>query len=121
MPDDPSNWELARRLDDIHRMLAGVVGHPEYAADKRAVDFRLAELERDLAEERRERAAAIETERAARDAAVRAVGKRLDDQAKADGESRGRWHDRLWTGALPAVVALLGVLVTLWISHHGGH
>lgn len=107
--DEPTNWELARRLEDIQKMLAVVVGLPEYAADRRALDYRLDDLQRDLETERRERAND-----------VKAVNDRLDKQAEAGTEHRMHWRALLWTGALPAVVALLGVLVTLWIAHNGG-
>lgn len=107
--DEPTNWELARQLQDIKQMLGVVVGLPEYAADRRALDYRLDELRRDLQAERRERAED-----------VKAVNDRLDSQAKAGVEHRMHWRSLLWTGALPAFVALAGVLVTLWIAHSGG-
>lgn len=120
MTSEPTNGELERRLQDIQRMLSAVVGVPEYAADKRASDFRQSEVERDLAEERRERSAAISQERADRAEAIREVSQRMTEQAKAGLEHRMHWRGLLLTGVLPAVVALLGILVTLWISHHGG-
>jgi len=120
MTSEPTNGELARRLEDIQRMLSGVVGHPEYEADKRGSDFRLSEVERDLAEERRERAAAIGQERADRAEAIREVNQRISDQAKAGAEHRMHWRELLLTGVLPAVVALVGVLVTILLNYHGG-
>lgn len=107
--DEPSNWELARRLEDIQKMLALVVGHPEYAADRRALDYRLDGLQRDLETERRERAGD-----------VKAVNDRLDKQAEAGVEHRMHWRSLIWTGALPAAVALIAVLVTILLNIHGG-
>lgn len=120
MTSEPTNGELERRLQDIQRSLSGVVGHPEYDADKRGADFRLSEVERDLAEERRERASAITQERAERAEAIREVHQRITEQAKTSADHRMQWRGLLLTGVLPAAVALLGVLVTLWITHHGG-
>jgi hypothetical protein len=107
--EDPSNWELARRLDDIHRLLGGLVGDREYKADQRGTERRLAGLEDDLAEERRERAEA-----------VRAVRELVETQAKRAAEGRMSWRSALWTGLLPALVAAIGVIVTVLLSH-GGH
>lgn len=110
MADDVTTGELARRLADIQQMLATLVGRDMYLSDKQGTEWRLAELARDLDSERRERAEA-----------VKALSDRLDAQATAAGENRMHWRTLLWTGALPAMVALLGVIITLWISHHGGH
>lgn len=120
MISEPTNGELERRLQDIQRTLSAVVGHPEYAADKRASDFRLSEVERDLAEERRERASAVSQERADRAEAIREVHLRIAEQAKAGIEHRMHWRGLLWTGALPAFVTLLGVIAAILIAHHGG-
>jgi hypothetical protein len=114
--DEPTNGELARQLADIKLMLAAVVGHPEYAADKRYLDSRFADLASDLAEERHQRAAAIEQERRDRDTAVKAVSERID----AGRDTRMHWRSLVLTGVLPALVALLGVIVTIALSH-GGH
>jgi hypothetical protein len=114
--DEPTNGELARQLADIKQMLAAVVGHPEYAADKRALDYRFSDLASDLAEERHQRAAAIEQERRDRDTAIKAINDRID----AGRDTRMHWRTLLWTGVLPAAVALIGVIVTIALSH-GGH
>jgi hypothetical protein len=107
--DEPSNAELGRRLDDIQRMLASLVGRDVYLSDQRGTEYRLADLARDLEQERTDRASAIA-----------AVSRRLDEQAKAGAEHRQHWRSLLLTGVLPAAVTLAGILVTLWISHHGG-
>jgi hypothetical protein len=106
---EPTNWELSRRLQDIQQMLAGVVGHPEYAADRQANEYRLSELQRQVEAERRQRAEEL-----------KAVNDRVDKQAEAGVEHRQHWRTLLWTGALPATVALIGVIVALLIAHHTG-
>jgi hypothetical protein len=118
--DEPTNGELARRLADIQQMLGNVVGRPEYSSDQRAVAYRLADLERELAGERTERATAVAQERAERTADVKAVHDRITAEAREGAEHRQHWRALLMTGALPAAVALIGILVTLWIAHHGG-
>lgn len=121
MADDPSNGELARRLDEIRGMLGSVVGHPEYAADKQGLDFRLGNLAGQIADERRDRAAAIERERDERAEAVKALNDRFTEQAKAGTEHRRHWRELLWQGALPAVATLIVGLLALWAAHSGGH
>lgn len=120
MSDEPSNGELARQLADIKQMLGAVVGNREYAADSRALDRRLGDIERDIAEERRDRTAAMAQEKQERGEAVKAVNDRITVAEKAGLSAKEHWRTLLWTGALPAVVALLGVLAALWIAHHGG-
>jgi hypothetical protein len=107
--DEVTTGELARRLADIQQMLATLVGRDMYLSDKQGTEWRLAELASDLERERQERAAD-----------VKAVNGRLDAQAKAGAEHRMHWRALLLTGVLPAAVTLIGILVTLWISHHGG-
>ena len=120
MPDEPTNGELARQLADIKQMLTGVVGAREYAADSRALDRRLGDIERDIAEERRDRVSAMGQERHERAEAVKAANDRITAAENAGITARDHWRTLLWTGALPAAVALLGILVTLYITHHGG-
>jgi hypothetical protein len=109
MTSEPSNADLAWRLDQIARRLDDVIGRAEYTADRRGLDRELAELRRDLDEERRMRSEAI-----------KATSERLDEQARSGAENRMHWRTLLWTGVIPALVALIGVAVTLLISH-GGH
>jgi hypothetical protein len=120
VPDEPTNGELARQLADIKQMLTGVVGAREYAADSRALDRRMGDIERDIAEERRDRVAALAAEKQERGDGLKAVNDRVTASEAAGFNSRQHWRTLLWTGALPAAVALLGILVTLYITHHGG-
>jgi heme oxygenase len=107
--DEPSNWELARSLNDIKLMLAGLVSRAEYTEFQRNVQYRFDALARDIADERREREKALE-----------AANDRMDKYAQSASDRQAKWHDRLWQGALPALVAAVGVLVTILIQH-GGH
>jgi hypothetical protein len=107
--EEPSAGEIGRRLDEIRSMLGGVVGHPEYAADRRALDYRLGALEEDLMSERRER-----------EAAVKAVTDLIGAQARAAMDRRWHWRELLWMGALPALATVIAGLVALLLSH-GGH
>jgi hypothetical protein len=109
LSDEPTNGELAWRLERISDMLAGVVGRPEYTADKRGIDHRLNDFDLRLSEERRER-----------ERAVKELGDRITAQAQAGIEHRMHWRTLLWTGLLPAVVAAIGVVAAIWINH-GGH
>lgn len=109
MADDVTTGELSRQLDGIRRVLDSVVGHPEYAADKRGLDYRFAEISADVEELRRQHVDDI-----------RDVNTRITAQEKAAKQDRMAWTDRLWQGALPALVAAIGVLVTILIQH-GGH
>jgi hypothetical protein len=118
--EEPTNGELARQLADIKQMLTGVVTAREYAADSRALDRRMDEIERDLAEERRDRVASMGQERHERSEAVKAANDRITAAEAAGITARQHWRTLLWTGALPAAVALIGILVTLYITHHGG-
>lgn len=109
MPDEVTTGELARRLDDIQRLLTGVVGHPEYAADKRGLDYRFGEVKADIEDLRRVHADD-----------VRELHARISEQARAGVEHRMHWRSLLLTGVFPALMTGLGVLVA-WLVAHGGH
>lgn len=119
--DQPTNGELARRLEEIRQMLGGVVGHPEYAADKRALDYRLSSLSGELSEERHDRVAAVEQERRERSEAIKAVNDRITSQVRDGVENRRHWRELLWQGALPALATIAVGLLALWAAHGGGH
>ena len=95
---EPSNSELARRLDDIQRMVAGLVVYPEYRESQRGIDRRFAELAQDIEELRRQQA----------------------EHVKATADHRMQWRSLILTGVLPALVAAIGILVTV-LLYHGGH
>lgn len=97
MPDEPSNGELGRRLDEIRILVQGLVSRPEYAADQRALEHRLTGLERDIEDVRTQHAKDID--------AVTA--------------SRLSWRGIFYTGIVPAVLVLIGVLVQIWLATRG--
>lgn len=109
MGDEPSNGELGRRLDSIQTMLGGLVGRLEYDAEQRSFAIQLRDLAQDLAEERREREKSDEM-----------LARRLDEQARAAADHRLSWRTVLWTGLLPAVMVVLGIVVQLWLARSGG-
>lgn len=106
MDEQPSNWELGRRLDEIGRNLGALVGRPEYSSDQRALEHRLSDLARDLEDVRRKH-----------DDDVRMLDARITAEAKAAAE-RGQWKTTLLAGLIPSLVAVAAILVTIWL--HGG-
>lgn len=102
--DDPSNWELARRLDQIDRSLRALVGRDGYTEYQRAIERQFAELARDIEDVRRQH-----TED------VTALHKRIGDEAKT-ATDRHQWKTMLWVGVFPAVVAVAAILVQVWLT-----
>jgi hypothetical protein len=107
--DEPSNAELAWRLQNIQQMLAGLIGRPEYDADQRAADRRFTELAADIEDVRRQHAED-----------VRVLHERITEQARNGVEHRMHWRSVILTGVLPALVTGTGILVT-WLISRGGH
>ena len=107
MADEPTNGELARRLDDIFRNIQGLIGSAQYIADQRRIDDRLDQVRRDLSEVRSD----FQKE-------VASVHQRITDEAKRAAESRQSWKQILYTGLVPAFVVFLSILVQIWL--HGG-
>lgn len=104
----PSNADLAWRIDRLQGTLNGVVGHPEYAADKRGTDQRLTALENGLAEAKRN---GFEE--------IRRVDQRQERHEQSHQESGSHRLTLLWTGIIPVLIAAIGVIVTLYLN--GGH
>ncbi|MGH3120145.1 MAG: hypothetical protein ACRDND_03795 [Streptosporangiaceae bacterium] len=98
MADEPSNGELGRRLDEIRIIVQGLVGRAEYAADQRALEHRLTGIERDIEEGR---------------------GRHSKDMQQV-AANRLSWRAIFYTGILPAVLVLLGVLVQIWLAKGHG-
>ena len=110
MPNEVSTGELARRLDEIARLLQGLVGRGEYTEYQRLIEHRFTELERDHAEERTARRVEQVEERQARKAAI----KELRDEFKAESTQSGsNVRQAIYSGLIPGVVFLLGVLFSL--------
>lgn len=110
MSDEPSNWELARSLNDIKLMLAGLVSHAQYDSDERNRLYRFDELGRDIADERRDR-----------EKAIKAINDRIDAHEQKGASHREHWRTLLYTGMLPAAVAAVIGILTLYFTLRGGH
>lgn len=103
---EPSNAELARRLNDIAVLLQQVVGRPEYTADQRHSEHRFTEIERDIADVRRMHGEDVKD-----------VNKRIDDVTKSSGSNL---RQALYNGLLPAIFLVVGLLVTILLAFKGG-
>lgn len=101
--------ELGRRIDALQQMLDARVGRLEYDAELRGLGRQLADLQRDVADER-----------ISREQEVRDLKQQLKDERAARASERSSWRGVLWTSLLPTVAVVIGVLVQLWLSG-GGH
>ncbi|HEY9367573.1 hypothetical protein [Streptomyces sp.] len=102
MADEVSTGELARRIDEVKGILQGLVSRPEYSSDQRHVEHRFTEIERD-----------IEVEKAAREAADKALHERMD-------KSGTNWRQTVFSGLVPGVFFLLTMAVTILLAFRGG-
>lgn len=114
MSDEPTNSELARRLDAIQLLLQSLpqslVGRAEYAADQRALEHRFAELAADVEDVRRQGAENN-----------RVVHQRISDSEKTSAGHRQHWQQLIYMGLIPALVVAAGTLVTIWLGQGGSH
>jgi hypothetical protein len=106
--DEPTNGELGRRLDQIYGSLQALIGRAEYDAGQRALDLRLAGVNRDLEDLRRQHAEDVEK-----------LNTRITEEAKTTA-ARGQWKTTILVGLIPSLVALLAILVTIWLRGGGG-
>lgn len=110
--DEPSNSELAGRLDGITVMLQQVVGRPEYNADERFREHRFTEIERDHTEFRR---VFNET--------VKTLTDRIEEHAKDHKQQEQRrgadWRQFAYAGIAPFAIGILLAIVTTWINKGG--
>jgi hypothetical protein len=104
----PSNAELAWRLERIQDTLNGVIGRPEYLSDKQALDYRFTEVKGHIDDLRRVHADD-----------VRELHARITEQAKTGVEHRYHWRTMLLTGVLPALATIAGIVATIIISRGG--
>jgi hypothetical protein len=101
--DEPTNGELARRLDGIGQSLHDLVQRGEYAEYQRGIDHRYSEASHDI-EELRLRQQKSEAE-------IRAwVAEELSKI-----NARDQWRITLMVSILPTLAAILGILVTIWL------
>jgi hypothetical protein len=102
VPDEPSNGELARRLDKIEILLQGLVSRAEYTIDQRHVERRLADIDRDVADLRDKH-----------DKDVGELRKALADDGKRQGVN---FRQAVYSGALPAILCAISVLLALKVG-----
>lgn len=112
MTDEPSLGELARRTDNLTVMLTQLVQRTEYAADRRYDDRRFAEAEADIVEFkaefgefRRQLSADMKELRTSIDAATEKRGSNV--------------RQMIYSGLLPALFLLVGIVVQIWIAARG--
>lgn len=107
--EQPTNGELAWRLEQIRLNIVELVGRREYDLAQRELDRRFAELQRQLAEQRRDT-----------DEEIRAVHQRITDEAKRAAEHKASWRTIVYTGLIPACVVFLSIIAQIWLAK-GGH
>jgi chromosome segregation ATPase len=118
--DEPSNGELARRLDDIARLLQGLVSRAEYTADQRHVERRFTEMEHDIAEKRRVHEQDIRDLREEnKDLRTEIKGLRTE-LAAANSNNGTNFRQAIYSGAVPGIIFLLGIIVTIFLAFKGG-
>lgn len=115
MPEtEPTPWELMRVMRGVDAKIDKVVTKDMFQAESRRVDERLAEQGRDIADERTERVAADERERATRKDEVGKVATALDAFKKevADTAEKNRANMRWLASAilLPVALAVFALL-----------
>lgn len=115
MPEtEPTPWELMRVMRGVDAKTDKVVTKDMFQAESRRVDERLAEQGRDIADERTERTAADERERAARKDEVNKVDAKLSAfmTQVADTAEKNRANMRWLASAilLPVALAVFALL-----------
>lgn len=110
MAEEPTNGELARRLDDLKTLVVGLVGRHEYDADKRAIEARFDEM-----------GARLEDVRHQHHEDIRVVHERISAGNTSGVQNRQHWQSLLWQGLLPALVAAVGIWVAYLAGHGGSH
>lgn len=99
MTDEVSTGELARRMDELKDMVRDLVSRGEYATDQRHIEHRFTSLERDLLEEREAR---------------KSADKETKDQVtSATTQSGTNVRQAIYSGIIPAILFLVGMLITI--------
>jgi hypothetical protein len=99
VPDEPSNGELAWRLDQITVLVRDLVSRSEYTTDQRHIERRFTELDRDITEERQAREIAVKETK--------------DQLASATTQSGTNWRQAIYSGLIPGILFLVGMLITI--------
>lgn len=92
--DEPSNAELAWRLEAIQRQLAELVGRPEYQARLESAERRFGELGTDVVH----------------------LGTRIDEHEHSHATSSLSWRAIIYTAIPSALMVLVGIAVQIWLS-----
>lgn len=98
MADEPSNGDLAWRLEMVQRTLSDLVSRAEYTARLEAAERRFADIVAELAK----------------------TNKRLDEHEQNHREDRRSWREILWPMLGAAVASGLGYVLTQLLGS-GGH
>jgi hypothetical protein len=102
--DDPTNWELARRLDQIWQLINARIGRDEYAEYQRGVDRRYEEAQHD-----------IENLRHRHDTDLAEIRVWIAEELKKISE-RSQWRITIIMGSLSVLAAVASILVTIWLK-----
>ena len=112
---EPQPWELMRLLTSMNDKLDRVVTKDMFQAESRRVDDRIADVVKDVADERVAREKAINDEKSAREkdiAAEKAKRKELENLRQARSERLWSWVRYLAGG----VVSAAGVAIWAWFT-----
>lgn len=101
--DDPTNWELQRRLNQIWDLLNARVGRDEYAEYQRGVDRRYEEAGHD-----------IEDLRHKHDTDMAELRLWVNQEINKIRE-RTQWRVTTMISSLAILASVVGILVTVWI------
>jgi hypothetical protein len=101
--DDPTNWELQRRLNQIWELINARIGRDEYAEYQRGVDRRYEEAGHDIDDLRHTH----ETDMAEMRLWV--------TQELAKIRERTQWRVTTMISCLTIFASVVGILVTIWL------
>lgn len=99
MADDISTGEIVRRLDRLETLLLKLVSVDIYTRDQREIERRLTELERDLADKRKDHAEDVKELRA--------------QIAERDKTSGSNVRQAIYAGLIPTCLFLVTILLQL--------
>jgi hypothetical protein len=106
---EPTNGELARRLDSLVALVKDLIGQREYQEFQRSVERRLGVQDRRFAEVRSDA-----------EAEYRELRQEMDESDRRAEQRHLSWRTIIYTGLVPALVAAAAILVNVWLNH-GGH
>ncbi len=113
MTDEISPGELARRLDEILRVVQSLVSRAEYTADQRHIEHRFGEIEHDITDKRRVHDRDIHDLREE----LKAVRAKVEEESKSDGVN---FRQAIYMGLVPGIVMVITLLVSVLLAFKGG-